>query len=373
MTRVTPCGTHGLRFLTSLVCSISLLIPGLFFQSRSEAVEREVPTPEVAAQTTACLKCHADPTIKKSQGRYSYINPELFNETGHVAKGCVSCHVATEKHPDDLKRVRILKCDSCHENQTKEYLASAHFDHATCTNCHNPHEVRSHSVVTSTQMNGQCTTCHPSDKVYDRHASWLTQTASHLERLPCISCHTEAKAFDIVMYVEKRAVNGAFEPMSQKEMAMILSADQEFSRLVDRDGDKKISLNELRKFNLSARASGVRLRSIFMPSQSSHQFQTFQNRFDCKSCHGASPQYQQKAFMLFPDLKTVRWNRVAIEDGAAIDALYGTPDFYMIGASATRNPWMSALGLLIVFGGAGVMSLHLLFRFKTRKNRRRHS
>ncbi len=345
-----------------------LLIRGLISDANAAAPESLV-SPVDAKKTQDCMKCHADPKIKGSLGRYTYIDPALFSETTHAIKGCVSCHTASEKHPDDGLRVSRVKCDSCHESAVKEYLASAHFDHASCTNCHNPHNAKSLAVVTSTQMNGQCTNCHKPDKVYVRHSSWLPQTVSHLEKLPCISCHSDTKEFVIAMYVEKRAANGNYEPMTQKEMAVVVRDGQMISRIVDDNGDEKISLAELRRFNFDSRPSGIRLQSMVLPKKVSHRIQVFKSRFDCISCHGSAPDSKQSAFVLFPDSRGERWTRMTVEEGAALDVLYGTPDFYMVGASATRSPWMSAIGLLIVSGGGGAAGLHLFFRVRTRSRR----
>jgi hypothetical protein len=62
--------------------------------------------------------------------------------------------------------------------------------------------------------------------------------------------------------------------------------------------------------------------------------------------------------------------RVPVERGAVLDLLYGTPDFYMMGA--TRNAALSQIGLGIIVAGLIMPVGHGALRFLTRKNRKEH-
>jgi hypothetical protein len=74
----------------------------------------------------------------------------------------------------------------------------------------------------------------------------------------------------------------------------------------------------------------------------------------------------QTSFVAFPN-KDGSFARVAVEKGAVLDLLYGTPDFYMMGT--TRSTALSIVGGLIICGGMGFAGLHGTLRFLTRKNR----
>ena len=63
------------------------------------------------------------------------------------------------------------------------------------------------------------------------------------------------------------------------------------------------------------------------------------------------------------------FKRVPVEQGAVLDALFGTPDFYMVGA--TRSKAMNYIGLAIISGGLVLPIGHGSLRFLTRKNRRK--
>jgi hypothetical protein len=74
----------------------------------------------------------------------------------------------------------------------------------------------------------------------------------------------------------------------------------------------------------------------------------------------------QTSVLAFPQ-EDGSYTRLPVEKGAVLDALYGTPDFYMMGA--TRNASMNILGLIIIACGLVMPVGHGLLRFLTRKNR----
>lgn len=63
------------------------------------------------------------------------------------------------------------------------------------------------------------------------------------------------------------------------------------------------------------------------------------------------------------------YRRLPLAKGATLDALFGTPDFYMVGA--TRSRTLNIIGLLIVLGGFAMPVGHGTMRLLTRKNRRK--
>ena len=61
---------------------------------------------------------------------------------------------------------------------------------------------------------------------------------------------------------------------------------------------------------------------------------------------------------------------MAVEKGAILDILFGTPDFYMLGT--TRSTALNIVGALIIAGGMMMPIGHGTLRFLTRKNRKEH-
>jgi hypothetical protein len=174
------------------------------------------------------------------------------------------------------------------------------------------------------------------------------------------------------MYIEKRMGTKAhsdFKVASFDELSQLMPGDKDVKSLIDTNGDNFISLAELRSFNRSAKHDDMRLWGMMTPEKVTHSYQILDNRWDCTFCHASGPRAMQTSFVAFPD-KGGAYTRMAVEKGAVLDVLYGTPDFYMMGS--TRSTALSIVGGLIVLGGMGFAGVHGTLRFLTRKNRKEH-
>ena len=104
-----------------------------------------------------------------------------------------------------------------------------------------------------------------------------------------------------------------------------------------------------------------------MPETVTHSYEIINNRWDCTFCHASGPKAQQASYLAFPG-QDGTYSRVAVEKGAILDILYGTPDFYMTGF--TRSKTLSIVGILIAGAGLMVPLLHGTLRFCTRHKRK---
>ncbi len=103
-----------------------------------------------------------------------------------------------------------------------------------------------------------------------------------------------------------------------------------------------------------------------VPGEVSHDLSTLDNRYDCTFCHASGPGSMQTSFLSFPT-EGGTYQRMSVEDGAMLDTLYGTPNFYMTGS--TRSSALNIIGLIIICGGFIMPIGHGTLRFLTRKNR----
>ncbi len=325
-----------------------------------------LPPAAVAADNADCLGCHAD---ADTVGSTFHINPITFDTTAHAEIGCQDCHASvTANHPDDGDTPSKTECLECHDTVGAEYARSGHFEMAACKDCHNPHRARGATEVSGQEMNAMCATCHGGLETALKHAEWLPQADLHLEMLPCISCHTASKDNVITLYVIKRQGTspfGDFDLASHAELKA-LAGDKSIQSLIDRNEDDYISLAELRMFNLDSANESLRLHGMITPETVSHDFRILDNRWDCTFCHASGPAARQTSFVALAR-EDGSYQRIATEQGAVLDALYGTPDFYMVGA--TRNKGLDYLGMVIIAGGMVMPIGHGTLRFLTRKNR----
>lgn len=326
------------------------------------------PVYSLAMESAGCLDCHNDTDMV---GDELFVEMTPFINSAHADVGCISCHESvTEEHPDDGIALSRANCTDCHDDVDQEYALSGHSEYASCNDCHNPHKVRGLSAVAGLDMNRKCADCHETDAVTVSHAEWLPQARLHISMLPCISCHTASENVVIslsIINTKRDAADGSLELASYAQLAD-LAGDNNVESLVDTNKDNYISLTELRMFNRNPANKSVRLQGTMMPEEITHSIKTLDNRWDCSFCHASGPEAMQTSFLSLvqPDGS---FKRVPAEQGAVLDALFGTPDFYMVGA--TRSKTMNYIGLAIICGGLVLPVGHGSLRFLTRKNRRK--
>lgn len=313
-----------------------------------------------------CLGCHND---SSAVGKTFTINPTIFDATAHAEIGCPSCHSSVgANHPDDGLKPNKASCLECHDGIVKEYATSRHLPNAACSDCHNPHQVLGPTEVSGVDMNKPCLGCHELEAMATAHTAWLPQTDLHIGRLPCISCHTASKENVITLYIIKRPADdrfGRFDLASYDELKTLVP-NSKIESLVDSNEDNYISLAELRLFNSDQEKTGLRLQGMMTPETVTHDFQILANRRDCSFCHASGPAARQTSYLSLA-ASDGSYRRLPVERGAVLDALYGTPDFYMVGS--TRSTALNYIGAVIIAGGLVVPIGHGTLRFLTRRNR----
>ena len=316
-----------------------------------------------------CLACHSEADVV---GADLVIDSQQFAHTTHAQMGCSTCHASvTENHPDDGLPPSKASCQDCHEEVQAEYSASMHGGNAACTDCHNPHDAHDPKQVSGHDMNQQCNTCHLEADSIKVHSQWLPQAELHIGALACVACHTGSETYVITLYVSKRESDpryGDFDLATFRELKKV-AGDAEIASLVDSNNDGNVSIDELKAFNsnIAYQNQGLRLKGMMTPEHVTHSFQILENRWDCSFCHASGPKAMQTSFVALPQ-DDGSYQRLAVENGAVLDALNGTPDFYMMGA--TRNASLNIIGLIIIAGGLVMPIGHGTLRFFTRNNRK---
>jgi len=324
-----------------------------------------------AMEAEDCLGCHGDKSIADS-GPQLYIDPVAYDATDHASEGCPSCHASvTDDHPDDGVAPSRPACADCHSDTEDEYGKTSHAAQASCADCHKVHAAKGPDDVSGLDINRQCAGCHEPDPNTRTHEKWLPQARLHLNAMPCVTCHTASKDYVITLFLERRDPGRREETYKLATYAdlKVLAGAAELPTLIDQNADQLVSLAELKRFHKDSTHKELRLWGMMMPETVTHSFQILDNRWDCTFCHASGPGAMQKSFVAFPN-PSGGYSRVAVEKGAVLDLLYGTPDFYMMGA--TRNATLSKVGLLIIAAGLVMPIGHGTLRFLTRKNRREH-
>lgn len=321
-----------------------------------------------AMETDECLACH---TSADDVGEQNVIDAQLFAKTHHAEEGCTACHEVSDDHPDsDQAPTMAAECADCHDTVSATYNSSVHADNASCTDCHNPHAALPPTSLTGVQMNKPCQQCHEPEEVEGTHAKWLPEAGVHISSVPCVTCHSSADKFVISLYITHRKNDRAYAPYELMDYAGLQkkAAGKSISALIDTDQNGEVSLDELSAFYKHSGKSGLRLWAMMTPENVDHDFRTMDNRWDCTYCHAAGPDKMDSSYIVLPQPDGT-YKRLPMEKGATLNALFGTPDFYMVGA--TRSKTLNIIGLLILLGGLAMPIGHGSIRFLTRKNRRK--
>jgi len=357
---------HGSRSLLTKHSIIMALFIVACIATGNQSRAAEFSFGDGTGKNEACIACHGNQEKVDSK---NYINPTSFGHTTHAKFGCTTCHdTIASNHPNGKSVASTTRCDDCHGDIITQYSASIHATKASCSGCHNPHRVFKPGEISAIEMNKQCAGCHDTNKITASHAQWLPQAGVHLGAISCVTCHSKAENYVITIYIAKRADS---DPEQKPELASFeelkkRSGSDSIQYLIDRNRDSYISLDELRKFNRDSANQDLYLKAILTPVKPTHSFQTFDNRWDCTFCHASGPEIMQTSYLSFPE-QNGTFQQIAVEKGAAMDALHAIPNFYLMGS--TRNGLLNKLGLLIIIGGMVMPVGHGFFRFLSRKNR----
>jgi formate dehydrogenase gamma subunit len=162
-------------------------------------------------QNSACLECHSDQTLAKTNAAGKeislYVDVAKLAASAHKTNTCASCHAdLTDKHPDDNIPARPVDCRRCHARQSESYGASVHgvalaagrLDSATCQDCHDSHEVLPPtSPVSPLHVSRQaetCGACHDQAAAdYEAGVHGAALAAGVRDAPTCTDCHYEHK------------------------------------------------------------------------------------------------------------------------------------------------------------------------------------
>lgn len=270
----------------------------------------------IEGQPAPCADCHIDrkrfgKARLKSIGSTAYdtpVDPKLFleeippiaryKETVHGKRGvvCADCHVSTEKISDSV-------CINCHKEIFNLYKYSPHGERnaAHCTDCHNPHRIKGYKDLNAQERVAICARCH---KDYISKHTWLPNTALHFHYLECTTCHSPESQKSMTFTFSRKTPQGA-SSLTHEEMGRLLPPGSEVGKMLDSNGDRVVSSEELGNYFLRLReklGKQLYLDGALLVTKVYHNFTvTRHHEKECTACHSKDAPFYASMFLVVPE------------------------------------------------------------------------
>jgi predicted CXXCH cytochrome family protein len=297
---------------------------------------------------------------------------------------CADCHVSTEKISD-------IVCINCHKEIFNLYKYSPHGEKnaARCTDCHNPHRIKSYRDLDAQERVAICARCHTD---YIGKHTWLPNTALHFHNLECTTCHSPESQKSMLFTFGRRTAKGEFD-LTYGEMKRLLPEGPEVSRQLDRNGDQVVSSEELGDFFLQLRkklGTQLYLDGSILVTKVYHNFTvTRHHEKECTACHSKDAPFYASMFLVVPEKDGLLYIPVkdtalsALPIALAIDmTLLGEEKLraedvrklFGIGGKGQSGltellglRWIDFVGIALMFFVLCFVALHAILRMVTKK------
>lgn len=314
----------------------------------------------------SCRTCHK----KKFTEYEDSVHAALIKDGSKKAPMCSDCH-----NPHTVRSAKIVTpitstpCAKCHEDIFKAYSSDVHgqeriakgISAPLCAGCHQAHNVKAASLGDG--VKNACLSCHKD--AINQHKDWLPNTARHFEAISCPACHAPTA---------QRRVNLRLYDGVGKQQVSEKTGVPQFERLTNAADTKDMGLDEralwslLKEFNRDGAGGKTSLRGRLevRSGVEAHQLSEKSRAIkDCNTCHraGAAPFQSVTLTIAGPDGRPLR-HGIQKEVLSSLTAMESVSGFYAIGS--TRIKLLDTLLVLVLLGAISVplghMTIKRLFR-----------
>lgn len=271
---------------------------------------------------------------------------ELYKLTSHGkgGVGCQDCHISQKRINDEV-------CARCHNEVYHVYKETAHAkgSAANCTDCHDPHKVKTYRELDAAERVEVCARCH---KDYKEKHAWLPHAQLHFMYLECSTCHSPRSTKSMVFTVSVgERKNG--RKLGHNDISRLFGAKRLVREHVDVNSDGRIESSELVPF-FTALQKGLQddvlVRGSIVVTGIHHDYSQVQKREKvCSTCHSDDAPFYQSMYLVLPEKNGVSYIPVK---GTVLSALPSSlfANFFLLGE--TKMTWNDIRGFLSAKGEA---------------------
>jgi len=387
----------------------------------------------LAKEELACLSCHdkvgPGKALESGEILSLAISTKAYAESMHKETSCEDCHsdIDAKTHSKTIKTIKSKRdfalsmresCRTCHTKKFTQYEDSVHAalikdgnkEAPLCSDCHNPHTVRSTKIPTPHAANGcanchedifrastkdvhglarvvngktapLCANCHKAHDVQaaslgngvkdaclschensiNQHKEWLPNAARHFEAISCPVCHAPT--------AQRRVNLRLYDNVAMKQISEKTGVPQ-FEKLTQAADAKDLGLDEralwslLKEFNQEGSQGKTVLRGRLevLSGVEAHQLSEKSKAIkDCNVCHqkGAAPFQSVTLTIAGPDGRPIR-HGVQKDVLTSLLATESVRGFYAIGS--TRIKLLDTLFIMVMLGAVSVPIGHMTIK-----------
>ncbi len=255
----------------------------------------------IARGAKKCVSCHPSVARKGLPSARRYLPAsDLYGLTSHGKSGvtCRDCHASQGRTSDRV-------CVKCHENVYNVYKGTAHAkgSAAKCTECHDPHKVKTYKELGTSERMAVCVRCHSDYK--GKHA-WLPHTELHFMHLECSTCHSPRSEKGMVFNIRVRTDAGE-RNLNYDDIAAAFGTKKPARDLIDLNMDRRITSSEIVPFfdRLKRTTPGtIAISGSIVVTRAHHDYSAVQKRDKvCATCHSDGAPFYQSMYIVLPEKK----------------------------------------------------------------------
>ena len=267
----------------------------------------------IKAKPAACNDCHEARTrlrtfLLKVRDGFSYElpldsrilipdipSPERYAETVHGKHGvvCSDCHASGIS-------VDSTVCIRCHRRTYEVYDNSVHAKKgaASCSECHNPHNIEAYRDLTARERIAVCSRCH---KDFIEKHRWLPNTTLHFNSLECTSCHSLGSEKSMVFFFARRGEKESL-PLTFQDLAAMPGIAGKMTELGEvetgvRSAEIATLFGDLRK----CLGPSVIVDASLLVTRAYHDYSVKSTREKaCHVCHSEQARFYRSMYFALP-------------------------------------------------------------------------